>query len=502
LTKDDVDDGASSGDEGPQERKTFRKADPAVLAAREKLAPRRRYGAAPNPTKEAVDAILATNTNPAPPAELVPKPTVGNWKPAALNFAGAKKTDASPVKATVGEEGEKATTTTVAAKPAAAVPHAFSTKFMSFSSKFGAPPASQKPVEGEGAKEGETTQNGASNASTASSSAAKPAMSASSASKPAEVAPLVGTGFKFTANTKWSFGKSSATAENSGATTDAKSGDEAAKIPPATQKTWNFMSKVKPAPLSSHFPAAGTSAGTEGVAKPAFQFGKNVAPAKASEVSKEVLKDLATPKDDSAAKLSDATPVVTHTGEEEETPLFTADAKLFELDAATKTWPERGVGVFRVNQFKTDPSRLRLVMHVKTTLKLILNTPIYAAMTAVPTDKQPTCIKFTGIPIPIPPSSEQKAAAEAAEEQQQEKTEKKTTPAVSVFNLKFRDAETAAKALKAIKDALEKVKAAPSSSASSADQKTEEKSEKSETVQASSSDATAAPATETAAASS
>lgn len=214
---------------------------------------------------------------------------------------------------------------------------------------------------------------------------------------------------------------------------------------PGAAKTGDF----KPAPLSSHFTAKST--GAFGGLKTNFQFGKNVAPAKAGEPSKEVLQSLERADAAPAKSLADATPVETLTGEEEENVLFEAEAKLHQFDLATKAWVERGVGTFRLNQLKSDASRYRLVMHLKTTLRIILNSPLYIGMNCSINEKQASCVKFSAIPIPVPVKKNAEDGS-ATTEETQEASNSSSVPAA--FTVRFRDSETAAKSLKSIKDAL------------------------------------------------
>lgn len=155
--------------------------------------------------------------------------------------------------------------------------------------------------------------------------------------------------------------------------------------------------------------------------------------------------------------------------------LFHASATLFELDVVEKKWIERGLGFFHVERLKTDPTNLRLVMRTLSTFNLILDSPIYPDMTVTPLDKQPACINFTAIPIPVSSSSSSSfdsatgaVAAEAA------KGEKKQP---SKFRLCFDDAETAAKALQELQDAIKflssKKYTAPTAADSSAEAKME-----------------------------
>lgn len=155
------------------------------------------------------------------------------------------------------------------------------------------------------------------------------------------------------------------------------------------------------------------------------------------------------PAKDGAKEFASHSAVPTFTGEENESTLFDGYAKLYEFDNATKNWTERGVGQFRINHLKDEAKQVyRLLMRTQTTLKLILNSPLFASMTALPMDKQPTCIKFTAIPIPGSTVKGADEAGEAAVEANH------ANPGIALFNVRFKTAETAALALKTINDAL------------------------------------------------
>lgn len=68
-------------------------------------------------------------------------------------------------------------------------------------------------------------------------------------------------------------------------------------------------------------------------------------------------------------------------GEEDETTIFQAKAKLYsmELSRANEGWREKGLGIIKVNEYKKPPSQLytsRLVMRQEGNYKLILNLPL------------------------------------------------------------------------------------------------------------------------------
>lgn len=422
---------------------------------------------------------------PAPPADLVPKPSVSNWKPVAINFGNKA---ASPAASSAA-----ATETGAATTEKKDIPKAFSIKPFSFSGAFGKPPM---PAATDDKKDSTDTSATTASASadktqeTSVASAAAPS-AATSAATPAEgdapttvTSPLAKPGFKFAVSTQWSFGpKTPALGAN--ATVPAATDGEAAKVAPATTMKWNFggnkpagtagaagATEYKPGALSTHFVGGAKSTSATGF-KP-FQFGKNIAPAKPSEPAKEVLESLdkASSSVDASSSLADSAPVTIATGDENEDHLFKADAKLMEFDLTSKTWVERGVGSFKINQLKDESNtnkiqKYRMLMHMKTTLKLILNSFVYVGMTATAIDN-PTVVKFSATPMPIAPKKEEDTVGAAAgTEDAAPKPAPIAQPAISLFTIRFRDAETAALCLKTINDALA-AKAADSSASSSA----------------------------------
>ncbi|CAK9438220.1 uncharacterized protein LODBEIA_P24790 [Lodderomyces beijingensis] len=74
----------------------------------------------------------------------------------------------------------------------------------------------------------------------------------------------------------------------------------------------------------------------------------------------------------------DLNPVEQTTGEENESSLFTSNAKLFELDLSkiSEGWKERGVGPLHLNQSKDEAKSVRLVMRSQGLLRVILNYKI------------------------------------------------------------------------------------------------------------------------------
>ena len=71
------------------------------------------------------------------------------------------------------------------------------------------------------------------------------------------------------------------------------------------------------------------------------------------------------------------------TGEEEESNVLQANVKLYIFESEKKNWVERGRGTLRLND---DPSstpghlRSRLVMRTVGTLRIVLNTKLFANM--------------------------------------------------------------------------------------------------------------------------
>lgn len=405
----------------------------------------------------------------APPAELVPKPSVSNWKPVAINFGNKPATSAATSSATT------TTASTTATTEKKEVPKAFSIKPFSFSATaaLGNPPMpAEASADGKDSTETTDATEKKEGTSTASAPTATDAASSDAASTTG-ASPLAKPGFKFAVSTTWSFGpKTPVLGAGAPAATDGTS--DAPKAAPATTMKWNFAGNkppaapaktatdFKPGLLSTHFVGGAKSTAATGF-KP-FQFGKNIAPAKPSEPSKEVLESLdkASSSVDSKAALIDSTPVTISTGDENEDHLFKADAKLMEFDLNTKIWVERGVGSFKINQLKDESNtnkiqKYRMLMHMKTTFKLILNSFVYVGMTATAIDN-PTVVKFSATPMPIAPKKEEDAAAPAAaEDSEASKASAQPAaaqPAISLFTIRFRDAETAALCLKTINDAL------------------------------------------------
>ncbi|XP_059145428.1 ran-binding protein 3-like [Physella acuta] len=72
------------------------------------------------------------------------------------------------------------------------------------------------------------------------------------------------------------------------------------------------------------------------------------------------------------------------TGEEDESNVLQANAKLFLFDATTQSWVERGRGIIRLNDRSSDDTKAfqsRLVMRTQGSLRVVLNTKIWPGMT-------------------------------------------------------------------------------------------------------------------------
>nr|CAI5832851.1 unnamed protein product [Callosobruchus analis] len=70
------------------------------------------------------------------------------------------------------------------------------------------------------------------------------------------------------------------------------------------------------------------------------------------------------------------------TGEENERNILSISCKLFSFDNATSNWQERGRGTLRLNDFDVDSETgSRLVFRTAGSLRVILNTKIWAEMT-------------------------------------------------------------------------------------------------------------------------
>ncbi|KAI8773148.1 ran-binding protein 3 [Biomphalaria glabrata] len=72
------------------------------------------------------------------------------------------------------------------------------------------------------------------------------------------------------------------------------------------------------------------------------------------------------------------------TGEEDESNVLQANAKLFLFDAPTQSWVERGRGIIRLNDRSSADTKAfqsRLVMRTQGSLRVVLNTKIWPGMT-------------------------------------------------------------------------------------------------------------------------
>ncbi|KAJ8920159.1 hypothetical protein NQ315_011820 [Exocentrus adspersus] len=71
------------------------------------------------------------------------------------------------------------------------------------------------------------------------------------------------------------------------------------------------------------------------------------------------------------------------TGEEQEINILSVSCKLFAFDKASGNWQERGRGTLRLNDFQTEDNHVgsRLVFRTTGSLRVILNTKIWAEMT-------------------------------------------------------------------------------------------------------------------------
>ncbi|GFR93453.1 Ran-binding protein 3 [Elysia marginata] len=72
------------------------------------------------------------------------------------------------------------------------------------------------------------------------------------------------------------------------------------------------------------------------------------------------------------------------TGEEEESNVLQANAKLFLFESSTQSWVERGRGTIRLNDRSSNDTKAfqsRLVMRTQGSLRVVLNTKIWPGMT-------------------------------------------------------------------------------------------------------------------------
>lgn len=87
--------------------------------------------------------------------------------------------------------------------------------------------------------------------------------------------------------------------------------------------------------------------------------------------------------------------VEAHTGEEEESVVFHARAKLYLLEGGAN-WKERGVGVVKVN-VHSGTGAGRLLMRTEATLHVILNTPLFSGF--VVDRAADRAVRFTGLSL-------------------------------------------------------------------------------------------------------
>ncbi|CAG9761075.1 unnamed protein product [Ceutorhynchus assimilis] len=86
------------------------------------------------------------------------------------------------------------------------------------------------------------------------------------------------------------------------------------------------------------------------------------------------------------------------TGEEEEINVVSMSCKLFAFDISSKNWQERGRGTLRLNDYKLDELHhyaSRVVVRASGSLRVILNTKIFADMTLEKANEK--TIRMTGI---------------------------------------------------------------------------------------------------------
>ncbi|XP_066260871.1 ran-binding protein 3 [Euwallacea similis] len=81
--------------------------------------------------------------------------------------------------------------------------------------------------------------------------------------------------------------------------------------------------------------------------------------------------------------------VQVRTGEEEETNILSISCKLFSFDKAS-SWQERGRGTLRLNDFEVEGNQMgsRLVFRTSGSLRVILNTKVWAEMTIDKTNEK------------------------------------------------------------------------------------------------------------------
>ncbi|KAL7667260.1 RanBD1 domain-containing protein [[Candida] zeylanoides] len=183
---------------------------------------------------------------------------------------------------------------------------------------------------------------------------------------------------------------------------EAKEADESAvsSAPSSAKAAAAPEAAAKPAakPAATADAAAAPAAAPAPAPAPAFGFGANSKfgnafqqslkkksfldePEEPKAPATDASDTAATPQRDPVAyKQVDLEVKEIKTGEEDERSLFSATAKLFELDLTQiqSGWKERGVGQLHLNQAVADASQRRLVMRSQGLLRVILNMKLAA----------------------------------------------------------------------------------------------------------------------------
>ncbi|KAL3267977.1 hypothetical protein HHI36_007113 [Cryptolaemus montrouzieri] len=147
----------------------------------------------------------------------------------------------------------------------------------------------------------------------------------------------------------------------------------------------NLQERVIAAETKNEDPKPSTSLNSNGTTDMLFSNAIKNDVKSASNINKEnkSLSESAREYEQSRAVKRKYEEVEVKTGEEEETNILCISCKLFAFDSATGSWQERGRGTLRLNDFEADGrTQSRLVFRTSGSFRVILNTKIFAKMTA------------------------------------------------------------------------------------------------------------------------
>ncbi|KAK9881764.1 hypothetical protein WA026_017283 [Henosepilachna vigintioctopunctata] len=148
----------------------------------------------------------------------------------------------------------------------------------------------------------------------------------------------------------------------------------------------NLQERVVSVETKNDEPLPSTSLNTNGTTDMLFSNAiKNDVKSNTNNSNKEIksLSESAREYEESRAVKRKYEEVEVKTGEEEENNILCISCKLFSFDGVTGSWQERGRGTLRLNDFLADNrTQSRLVFRTSGSLRVILNTKIFAKMKA------------------------------------------------------------------------------------------------------------------------